>query len=145
MMAIKDIPLKELIPQRPPFVMIDKLLEYDDTYAVSELTVRGDNVFTENDCLMASGVVENIAQTCAARIGYYCLINGLPINIGLIGSVSNLEIIRMPRVGERIVTTIEVLEALFQFTLVKAVVRVGTDEIAHATMKIALTEVGSKD
>lgn len=145
MMAIKDIPLKVLIPQRPPFLMIDRLLEYDDTYSVAELTVHSDNVFVENDCLMASGVVENIAQTCAARIGYYCYINGLPINIGLIGSVSNLEIIRMPRVGERIVTTIEVLEAMFQITLVKAVVRVGTEELAHANMKIALTEIGSKD
>lgn len=145
MMAIKDIPLKVLIPQRPPFLMIDRLLEYDDTYSVAELTVYSDNVFVENDCLMASGVVENIAQTCAARIGYYCYTNGLPINIGLIGSVSNLEIIRMPRVGERIVTTIEVLEAMFQITLVKAVVRVGTEELAHANMKIALTEIGSKD
>ncbi len=145
MKALEDISLKELIPQRPPFVLIDRLLEYDDTCAVSELTVRSDNVFIENDSLLAAGLVENIAQTCAARIGYYCLINDLPVNIGLIGAISNLEIIRSPRVGERIVTTIEVLEEMLQITLVKAVVKSGTEELAFANMKIALTEIGSKD
>ena len=66
MRAIEDIALKELIPQRPPFVMIDRLVSSDKVYSVTELEVRPDNLFVDNGRMTAAGLVENIAQTCAA-------------------------------------------------------------------------------
>lgn len=138
MKTIQDIDINKLIPQRPPFVMIDRLLDYETTNSSSELEVRSDNIFCQNGTLSAAGLMENMAQTCAARIGYHCLVNNLSIQIGVIGAVSNFEVFRTPKVGERIVTTIEVLQELFQITLVKAVVRCGAEVIAEAKMKIAL-------
>ena len=70
MRAIEDITLKELIPQRPPFVMIDKLLSCDMVVTTTELEVREDNIFVADGRLTAEGLMENIAQTCAARMGY---------------------------------------------------------------------------
>ena len=63
MREIKDITLNELLPQRPPFVMIDRLLSSDAVYSVTELEVRDDNIFVEDERLTASGLIENIAQT----------------------------------------------------------------------------------
>ena len=145
MRAIEDITLKELLPQRPPFVMIDRLVSCDMVYTVTELEVRPDNVFVDNGRLTASGLVENIAQTCAARIGYINLCNGKAVKIGVIGSISNLEIIRTPRVGEHLVTTIRLVEEVFQLTLVEAVVKSGDEELARCNMKIALTDKDPKD
>jgi predicted hotdog family 3-hydroxylacyl-ACP dehydratase len=145
MRAIEDIALKELIPQRPPFVMIDRLLSSDAVYSVTELEVRSDNLFVDNGRLTASGIVENIAQTCAARVGYINLSNGETVKIGVIGSISNLNIARTPRVGEHLVTTIQLLEEVFQVTLVEAIVRSGEEELARCNMKIALTDMDSKD
>ena len=145
MRAIEDIALKELIPQRPPFVMIDRLVSSDAVYSVTELEVRPDNVFVENGQLSAAGMVENIAQTCAARIGYINLNSGETVKIGVIGSISNLNIGRTPRVGEHLVTTIQLMEEVFQVTLVEAVVRSGEEELARCSMKIALTDIDSKD
>jgi predicted hotdog family 3-hydroxylacyl-ACP dehydratase len=137
--------LKELIPQRPPFVMIDRLVSSDKVYSVTELEVRSDNLFVDNGRMTASGLVENIAQTCAARMGYINLSQGEKVKIGVIGAVSGYEVFRTPKVGERIVTTIEVEEELFQITLVNAVIHCGEEVLARAKMKIALMDVDSKD
>ena len=145
MRAIEDIALKELIPQRPPFVMIDRLVSSDAVFSVTELDVRPDNVFVADGRMTAAGLVENIAQTCAARIGYINLNSGETVKIGVIGSISNLDITRTPMVGEHLVTTIELLEEVFQVTMVEAVVKSGDDELARCHMKIALTDIDSKD
>ena len=145
MRAIEDIALKELIPQRPPFVMIDRLVSSDAVYSVTELEVRPDNLFVDNGRMSAAGLVENIAQTCAARIGYINLNSGETVKIGVIGSISNLNIARTPKVGEHLVTTIQLLEEVFQVTLVEAIVRSGEEELARCNMKIALTDIDSKD
>ena len=145
MRAIEDIALKELIPQRPPFVMIDKLVSNDAVCSVTEFEVRSDNLFVDNGRMSAAGLVENIAQTCAARIGYINLNSGEPVKIGVIGSISNLNIIRTPKVGEYLVTTIQLLEEVLHVTLVEAVVRSGEEELVRCNMKIALTDIDSKD
>ena len=145
MKAICDISLKELLPQRPPFVMIDRLVSSDAVFSVTELEVRSDNVFVESGRFSASGLVENIAQTCAARIGYINLNNGGSVKIGVIGSISNMEILRTPEIGEHLTTTIELLEEVFQVTLVKATVRSSGEDLVRCNMKIALTDIDSKD
>ena len=71
MMNYRSIPILELLPQRPPFVMVDNLTDYSETQSTCCLTVRADNVFFEKGCLTAPGLIEHIAQTCAARLGYY--------------------------------------------------------------------------
>jgi len=141
MKEFEDIVLEELIPQRPPFVMIDKLFSFDNTFTVTQLEVRADNIFCKDGRLSAEGLMENIAQTCAARTGYINLISKKAVKIGVIGAVSNFEIVRTPKVGERIFTTIEVLEELFQITLVKAVVKCGDETIVQANMKVALMNI----
>jgi hypothetical protein len=100
--------------------------------------VRDDNIFVEDGRMLATGVVENVAQTCAARLGYYNLISGLPVKIGYIGAVNNMHVMRCPLVGETVDTTIRVKEEVFGMTLVYAEVRVADETIATADMKIAI-------
>lgn len=145
MKAIDELTIEELIPQRPPFVMIDRLVSSDEVYSITELSIREDNLFVEEGRLSASGLIENIAQTCAARIGYINLNHGQTVKIGVIGSISNLNIERTPKVGEKLTTTIKLLEEVFQMTLVEAVIASDNEEIVHANMKIALTDIDSKN
>ena len=125
--------------------MIDRLVSCDRVVTITELEIRADNLFVVDGSFVAEGLMENIAQTCAARMGYITLCKGEKVKIGVIGAVNNLEIIRTPRVGERIVTTIEVLEELFQITLVKACVKCDEEEMVRANMKIALMNIDSTD
>ena len=101
-LRLLDISPLDILPQRPPFVLIDRLTHYDETSAKTCLTVREDNLFVENGRMLATGLVENMAQTCAARLGYYNLVSGLPVRVGVIGAVSKLHVRREPLTGERL-------------------------------------------
>ena len=52
---------------------------------------------------------------------------------------------RTPKVGERLTTTIQLLEEVFNVTMVHASIMIGDEEIVSANMKIALTDIDSKD
>lgn len=139
--AVSKVDIQELIPQRPPFVMVDRLLHFDRIVTTSEFAVREDNIFLEGDELQPEGLVENIAQTCAARIGYVNLMNKESVRLGFIGAVRNLSIIRTPKIGEIIETSITVKEEIFQMTLVDAEIRLNGSVIVNAEMKIALSDI----
>ena len=144
-MNLTDIDIHELLPQQEPFVMVGKLIHFDMERTVTETKICRENIFTENDLFTASGIIENIAQTCAARIGYvtkYILKKG--IQLGFIGAIRNLKLHRCPKVGETIQTTILTIEEIFGMTLVKAMVCVGDEILAESEMKIALSEMESQ-
>ena len=144
-MDFQSIPILELLPQRPPFVMVDCLTDYSDTQSTCCLTVRADNVFFEKGCLTAPGLIEHIAQTCAARLGYYnCYVQKTGVRLGFIGEVKDLNVLRLPREGEMIETTIVVEQEIFDVTLVTAEVRVGEELIATTRLKIAQGQQSSE-
>lgn len=136
----ESIDILELLPQRPPFVMVDRLVHFDPVVTSTMLEVRADNIFCDDGHLSAAGMVENIAQTCAARLGYINYTSGQPVRIGYIGSVNNFSINRTPEEGETLVTTIDVTQEVFNITLVHAKVMSGTEILAEADLKIALAD-----
>lgn len=138
---VSEVDILELIPQRPPFIMVDRLLHFDRIVTTAEFAVREDNIFLECDELQPEGLVENIAQTCAARIGYVNLMNKESVRLGFIGAVRNLSILGTPKIGETIETTITVKEEIFQMTLVDAEIRLNGSVIVNAEMKIALSDI----
>lgn len=138
------IDILELLPQRRPFVMVDRLVYYDPVVTTTRFKVRPDNLFCDDGHLSASGMVENIAQTCAARLGYINYTSGQPVKIGYIGSVNNFMINRNPAAGETLMTTIEVIQEVFNITLVHARIMNGTETLAEADLKIALADEVAK-
>ena len=140
---ISSVNVLDLIPQRPPFIMIDCLTHFDPVITSSRFTVRDNNLFFSEGRLLASGLIENIAQTCAARIGYINRLGNEVIKLGFIGAVRNLKIYKTPLAGDTIYTTITVKEEVFQMTLVDAVVKLNDETIAEAEMKIALSDIES--
>lgn len=140
-MDLEQIDIHELLPQREPFVMVDKLVYFDEKTTTTSFLVREDNLFVENDRLNACALAENIAQTCAARLGYvnkYILKRG--IQIGFIGAVKDMKVIDTPVMGDVLTTTIHVLEQIMGLTLVTAVIRIGDRVVTTAEMKIALAD-----
>ena len=139
-MNIQEIPILDLIPQRPPFVMVDRVVEFDWTRTTTSFLVRDDCLFVEDGMLISDGVVENVAQTCAARMGCISFIKGERVKLGFIGAVRNMSFSRQPVVGETLITSITVREEVFGMTMVDAEVRSGDEVIAKTEMKIALKD-----
>ena len=138
---LRGIDIHELLPQQEPFVMISSLVRFDMQTTVTETIVSADNMFVEDGVFTAPGIVENIAQTCAARIGYvnkYILKKG--IQLGFIGAIRDLKVKDLPKAGDTITTTISVIDSVFGMTLVDAVVLNNGAEVASAQMKIAVKE-----
>ncbi len=50
--------------------MVDTLLSSDGSTARTTFLIRPDNVLVENGVFSAAGLMENIAQTAAAGMGY---------------------------------------------------------------------------
>ena len=138
--ALRTIDVHELLPQQEPFVMIGTLIHFDKTLTVTETEVQKNNIFVDDDRFSASGMMENIAQTCA-RIGYvnkYILKKG--IQLGFIGAVRNFEVIDLPHVGDVITTRVEVKEEVFGMTLAEASITCGDKVLVTSEIKIAVKE-----
>ena len=79
-------------------------------------------------------------QSAAARVGFIFKSKQQPIPIGYIGSVNNFELNKLPQVGDDISTTIEIIQEVFNITLIKASCCIGDEEIASCKMKIFLEQ-----
>ncbi|NLV51673.1 MAG: pseudouridylate synthase [Bacteroidales bacterium] len=141
---LMGVDVHELLPQKEPFVMIGKLTHFDMRKTVTETIIVPNNIFVNDDYFGAFGLIENVAQTCAARIGYinkYILKKG--IQIGFIGAIRNMEIFTLPKVGDLITTTVDVQEEIFGMLLARAVITCDENQILETEMKIAVKEGGN--
>jgi predicted hotdog family 3-hydroxylacyl-ACP dehydratase len=138
-MNFTDIDVKTIIPQQTPFVMIDRLVHFDTVFTRTEFEIQPDNMFVEEGKFLEAGLIENIAQTCAARLGYIntvLLKDG--VHLGFIGAMKSLIINKLPEVQSKLDTTIEVVNEVFNITLVHATIRCNDEVLVTCEMKISL-------
>ena len=135
----------EFLPQRPPFVMVDKLLSVDDKSACTEFVVTADNIFAENGTFSEAGMIENMAQTCAAGMGYVnvCMYENT-VKIGFLSAVRNLQILRLPKVGETLNTCVYIVENVMDMILVRSEIKIKDEPIAEGEMKIFITNMDNE-
>ena len=128
--------IEKYIPQAAPFVMVSELIDVNEIGATSKLLVDDNNIFLDRGFLDESGLIENIAQTAAAMDGYKSLMNNQEVVKGFIGSVNNVIINDLPKVGQEIETTIVVENIVMDVHIIKGVVRQGKEVMAECEMKI---------
>ena len=63
-------PLRELLPHRPPMILIDELVHWDEREVVCSVTIRDDAPFLVDGRVPALVSIEYFAQTVAAFYGY---------------------------------------------------------------------------
>ncbi|MFY0481849.1 hypothetical protein ACI6PS_04525 [Flavobacterium sp. PLA-1-15] len=127
-----------LIPQKAPFVMVDKLLSFSENEVVAGLTVTEDNIFCEAGIFQESGLIEHMAQSVALFTGYQFYLKEEPAPTGYIGSIKSIAITTLPKLGDKVVTTVNVLHEFMGVTLVDIVSKLNNVEIARGQMKTVL-------
>lgn len=137
-MNFEEIDILELLPQRPPMVMVDKIVACKENFITTQLTIKESNVFSFNGSLNESGLVENIAQTAAALSGYQAYINNEKVKLGFIGSIKNLELFTLPAVETTIITSVEVVGKVMNVDMIKGEIRQNNQLIAQCEMRIFL-------
>ena len=109
-MNLAHIPVRELIPQEPPMVFLDRVVKYEETKLTTEITVNRENLFCEDDGMPAWVGIEYMAQSVAAYAGVQARLRGDPPSVGfLLGTRAyKCSVSRFP-LGETLTVLVEQL------------------------------------
>lgn len=132
--------VETLIPQRFPFVMVDRLYSYSETELVSGFTIPNDAIFLDNGSFTESGIIEHMAQSVALHTGYQFFLRNMKAPTGYIGSVKDIRIQKLPKLHDEIITTVYILQEFAGITLVDVVTKLNDVEIAKGQMKTVLAK-----
>ncbi len=134
-MKISKENIKLFIPQREPFIMIDNLIEVSEDRFVTDFKVSFDNIFLERAVLREFALLENIAQSSAAGLGFLNKdLLGLPD--GFIGGISNLVLYDLPRVNDCLHTVVTKLTQLGNMYLLKGESYVADKKLVECKLKL---------
>ncbi|WP_341900303.1 hypothetical protein [Fluviicola taffensis] len=138
-MLINKENITSIIPQRAPFVMIDSLLDANETGFNTNFEILSDNLFLENGILSESSLIENIAQTCAAGFGYLnSLIEGGEPKLGFIGAVTQVQVENSAKLNDLIETSVQILSTFDTIHLVEGIAKSNGQVLLTCQMKIVL-------
>jgi len=128
------------IPQKPPMVMVGKLLSVEGRRTLTSFTISEDNMFCKRKRFIEAGLIENIAQTAAAGAGYRSMLKNEPTLPGFIGGIKNLVIHSLPVVGDLLITEVSVEHEIFDATVIMGKISVNSRLVAECEMKIFLSK-----
>jgi len=78
-------PIAEVIPHRPPMLLLDRIVEFTPEKSVTcEVRIRGDAPFVEDGGVPAVVGIEYMAQSVAAFAGLSARADGKGVRIGLL-------------------------------------------------------------
>lgn len=137
----KTLNILELIPQRPPMVLIDSFDGIDEMeVSHTAFTVPSDCLFTERDALTECGLIEHMAQSAAARVGWLCREAENEVPVGYIGAVSKFTAYTLPAVGSRLDSSLRVVQQIGPLSLVEIRTEADGKTVAEGNLKIFLQE-----
>ncbi len=139
-MALNKQAIINYIPQRQPFIMVDDITTHNETSTSTSFKIMANNIFVENNLLKEPALLENIAQTAAARAGYIANTENKPVQVGYIGAIKNVEIFFLPTVGDKLITEITIENQIFNVTLIAGKIRCNNRIVAQCQMKIFINQ-----
>ncbi len=126
------------IPQKPPMVMVDRIIGISSKKTVTTFLIRDDNVFLEDGFFREPGLIENIAQSAAAGIASVTLNADEEPKTGFIGAIRELKIFKLPKSGDEIRTTVTVTHEILNATVVAGQIILHDELIAECELRIFL-------
>lgn len=129
----------ELIPQRPPMVLVDRFEGIDaEGISTTGYTVVPAGLFVAGGRMSECGIIEHMAQSAAARIGWCCRAEGRPVPVGFIGAVSRLELHDLPRTGAHLRTRLRIVQEIGPLSLAEVRTEADGRPLAEGNLKIYL-------
>ena len=130
--------MERLIPQRHPFMMVDGFEPLGDSSATTTLAVSRNNYFiVPGGELTEGGIIEHQAQSVSAMAGWKAMESGATdAPIGIIGEVKHFECLRRPRIGERVVTTVQMGMTFGNVTMAKCESAIDGETVARINLKV---------
>ncbi|MCM4169038.1 3-hydroxyacyl-[acyl-carrier-protein] dehydratase FabZ [Arenibacter antarcticus] len=130
--------IENLIPQKYPFIMVDKLHHYSETQVITGLKVLATNIFVKHGAFMAAGLIEHMAQSVALHTGYQFFLKNEAAPTGYIGAIKMANILELPKIDQELTTTATILHEILGVTLVQVQVECNGAIIATSELKTVL-------
>lgn len=140
----EEYDILDLIPQRPPMVLIDQLISAGEKSAAGRLFISESNMFCENGYLQEGGLLEFIAQTAAAYEGYRQVSLQEEVKPGFIGAIKNLLVHSLPEINTEIQSEIIVDSELLGYSLITGKIFQNNAVVAECEMRILVGTPESK-
>ncbi len=132
--------IEELIPQRPPFVFVDQVVDFSEGEVKTTFEIKEGATLVFDGSMQEAGLIENIAQSAAALEGCNAKSNNCAVKVGFIGSVKKLEINRAPKTGEILETQVKILTNAMGVNVAEGIVSSSDEIIAKCVLNIFLKE-----
>ncbi|HEV7380118.1 MAG TPA: hypothetical protein VGN64_10010 [Dyadobacter sp.] len=139
-MIVSKEHIQQYLPHRPPFLMIDGLLSATPERFESVFEITQDNVLVAEGEFQESGLMENIAQTCAASFGYLDREQGGEPKIGFIGAISRVHVYALAPLSSTINTVVEPTHRLGNIVMVSGKSYTNGELLLECEMKIVISE-----
>lgn len=130
----------DYIPQRDPICLVHSIYESTEQRVKTGFTVEANHFFVSDNKLSEAGIIENLAQSCAAQAGYMCSLKNMPPKVGFIANIKDLKIHSLPPVNSEIITEVTLKAFVMNVTLVIATSTCNGEPVADCEMKIFIQE-----
>ena len=130
-------PAEQLLPHRPPMLLIDNLLQREKDKAVAAAQLTENNIFLCGDSiLLTEYFIELVAQTMAAANGFDALLDRSPVKDGFIVGIEAFSLHHEPQeIGEFRIVAVKDME-FGQMQVIDGVVFIGSTCIASVRLKL---------
>lgn len=127
----------ELVPHKPPMLIVNKLLEVKERESITEVQISKDTIFVSEDGrLDDASYPEIIAQSIAAQEGFRKIGNGNGSAKGFLLGVKNLEIFGSAQIGDTLRVSASKVAKYGEFGVIKGEIFKGEDVIARGEIKV---------
>jgi len=127
----------QLVPHKPPMLMIDRLLEVRERASLSEMTVLQEMVFVGKDGkLDEASYPEIMSQAIAAQEGFRRLGSRNPQQEGFLLGIKNIEILGSAKVGDVLRISMFKVAKYGDFGIIQGEVKRGDTVISRGELKV---------
>jgi predicted hotdog family 3-hydroxylacyl-ACP dehydratase len=132
-----QVPITEVVPHRPPSILLDELVQADEHHAVARLRITERSLFFENGGVPALVAIEYMAQTVAAYAGSRRRAMNEPTRLGFLLSCRKLVLeVDAFRVGDELLVEAKHIWSSPPLGQFECTVRRGDQIIANATLSV---------
>jgi predicted hotdog family 3-hydroxylacyl-ACP dehydratase len=136
---LRDCPysIEELLIHRPPMLLLDKVIGYNEAEVVASVIISESSRFLTPEGVPGHVAIEFMAQACGAYAGAIALDAGAPVKIGLLlGTRMCRVLVPWFRVGDQLMVSASMVFHDEQLAAFDCKIEIGDRLVADAQLKV---------